>query len=157
MKTNEQENTTVGSLKIPVRRSTGVAGPSREVPGRDASASGTNKAGQENNNAGNSDTTKKITHKAPRLVERKTGLRGQGIGASRESKSAIRKRTEQDIYCSDPEVAYVRAEEANRDLVCTLMERQDRMNEAIFLKMIDPGYRMEDLEEWKETEPEKRE
>jgi hypothetical protein len=152
MKTNEQENTTGGSLQIPVRRSTGVTGPSREVSKRDAAASGSDKAGLENNNVGTSDTTKKITHKAPRLVERKTGLRGQGIGASRESKSTIRKRTVQDIYSSDPEVTYVKAEMANRDLVCTLMERQDRMNEAIFLKINDLGYRIEDLEEWREEE-----
>ena len=133
-----------------MRRSAGVTGPSREVSQRDAAASGSDKAGEENNNVGTSDTTKKITHKAPQLVERKTGLRGQGIGASRESKSVIRKRTEQDIFSLDPEVTYVKAERANRDLVCTLMERQDRMIEAIFLKINDFGYRIEDLEEWKE-------
>jgi hypothetical protein len=152
MEIKEQENTTEGSLKIPVPRSTGVTGSSREVSKRDAAASGSDEAGQENNNVGNSDTTKKITHKAPRLVERKTGLRGQGIGASRESKSTIRKRTEQDIFSLDPEVTYVKAERANRDLVCTLMERQDRMIEAIFLKINDLRYRIEDLEGWREEE-----
>lgn len=156
MKTNKQENTTEGSIKIPVRRSAGVTGPSREVPVRVAASSGMEKAGPGNNNVGNSDITKKSTHKAPGQAERKTGLRGQGIGASRESKSTIRKWTEQDIYSPDPEVAYVKAEVANRDLVCTLMERQDRMNEAIFLKINDLGYRIEDLEEWKEEELDKR-
>ena len=157
MKTYEQENTTGGSLKIPEPGSAGVTGSSREVPGLDATASVTDKAGLENNHVSNSDTTKKSTHKAPRLVNRKTGLRGLDIGASRESKSVIRKRTEQDIFCLDPEVTYVKAEKANRDLVCTLIERQDRMIEAIFLKINDLGYRIEDLEEWREEELDKRE
>ncbi len=150
MKTNEQENTIGGSLQIPVRRNTGVTGPSHKVPVRDIEASGTEKVGPVNKNVSNIDTAKIITRKAPRLVERNTGLRGQEFGASRESKNTIRKRTEQDIYCTDPEVTYVKAERANRDLVCTLMERQDRMNEAIFLKINDLGYRIEDLEEWRE-------
>jgi hypothetical protein len=157
MKTYEQENTTGGSFKIPEPGSAGVTGPSREVSKRDAAASCSAKAGLENNNGRTSDITKKIAHKAPRLVERKTGLRGQSIGASRESKSAIRKRTEQDIFSLDPEVTYVKAEKANRDLVCTLMERQDRMIEAIFLKINDLGYRIEDLEVWREEELDKRE
>jgi hypothetical protein len=38
------------------------------------------------------------------------------------------------------------------DLVCPLMERQDRMNEAIFLKIHDHGYRIGDLE----TDPDDR-
>jgi len=156
MKTNEQKNTTTGSFGIPERRSDGVAGPSREVSKRDASASGSDKAGQENNTIVESDTTQKSTHTAPRLVERKTELRGLDIGATRQPKSTIRRQTEQDLYCPDPEVTYVKAERANHDLVCTLMERQDRMNEAIFLKINDFGYRLEDVEEWKEAELEKR-
>ncbi|MCX6688773.1 MAG: hypothetical protein NTZ39_03640 [Methanoregula sp.] len=48
MKTNEQENKTGESFGIPERRSEGVAGPSREVSKRDASASGVDDAGQEN-------------------------------------------------------------------------------------------------------------
>ena len=150
MESNVQENTTKGSLEISVRRSAGVTGPSREVPGPDAAASSTDKAGLKNNHVSKSDTPKKSTHKAPRLVNRKTGLCGLDIGASRESKSVIRKRTEQDIFCMDPEVTYVKAEKANRDLVCTLMERQDRMIEAIFLKINDLRCRVEDLEEWRE-------
>ncbi|MDP3395759.1 MAG: hypothetical protein Q8S57_03685 [Methanoregula sp.] len=121
METKEQENTTGESLQISVQRSAGDTGPFCNLSGQDAAASVPDKAGLEKNNAGNSDTTKKSTHKAPRIVNRKTGLRGQDIGASRESKSTIRKRTEQDIYSPDPEVTYVKAERANRDLVCMLM------------------------------------
>jgi len=41
----------------------------------------------------------------------------------------------------------VKFEAAARDIVCSLMERQDRMNEEIFNRMNDLGYRFEDLEE----------
>jgi hypothetical protein len=88
----------------------------------------------------------KICHPAPRLVERKTELRGFGIAPSRGKKSTIRKRTEQDLNGSDPEVPCARFETATRDLVCSLMERQDRMNEQLFVKLNDLGYRMDDLE-----------
>jgi hypothetical protein len=83
----------------------------------------------------------------PRLVERATALRGQSIGRPPEPKSVHRRRTQMDIYGKDPEVPYVKFEAAVRDLVCSLMERQDRMNEAIFYKINDLVYRIEDLEE----------
>ena len=38
-------------------------------------------------------------------------------------------------------------EAAASDLICSLMERQDRMNEEIFNKLNDLGYRVEDLDE----------
>ncbi len=50
MKTNKQENTTQGSSGIPERRETGIAGPSREISITDATASGVDGAGRENNN-----------------------------------------------------------------------------------------------------------
>ena len=34
-----------------------------------------------------------------------------------------------------------------RDLVCSLMERQDQMNEEIFCKINDLVYRVEDIEQ----------
>ena len=157
MKTNEQKNSTKDSFEIPVRISDGVSGPSREMSKRHEAASGAGESVKENNNAGKSDTSKKIIHTAPRLAERRTGLRELGIGASQKSKNIIRQRTEQEIHCTDPEVMYVKAEWANRDLVCTLMERQDRLNEAIFLKINDPGYRIDDLEERREEKLDKRE
>ena len=49
MTTNKQENTTKGSFEIPERRGNGIAGPSREVSRTDAAASGTDRAGHENN------------------------------------------------------------------------------------------------------------
>jgi hypothetical protein len=84
---------------------------------------------------------------APRLVERVTALRGQSIGRPQESKSTHRRRTQLDIYGKDPEIPYVKFEAASRDLVCSLLERQDRMNEEIFLKLNDLVYQVEDLQQ----------
>ena len=82
----------------------------------------------------------------PRLVERATGLRGSSVCSARDSKSTCRKRTERDLHSPDAEVPYIKTEHAIRDLVCSLMERQDRMNEAFFLKLNDLEYRVDDFE-----------
>jgi hypothetical protein len=52
-----------------------------------------------------------------------------------------------DIYGKDPEIPFVKFEAAARELVCSLMERQDRMNEEIFYRINDLAYRLEDLEQ----------
>jgi hypothetical protein len=83
----------------------------------------------------------------PRLVERVTALKGQSIGRPPEPKSVRRRRTLQDISSRDPEIPYVKFETILRDLVCSLMERQDRMNEEIFYRINDLRDRLEDLEE----------
>jgi hypothetical protein len=84
---------------------------------------------------------------APRPAERATALRGQGIGRPPAPKSAVRRQTQGDIFGKDPEIPYVKFEAAARDLVCALMERQDRMNEEIFYRINDLAYRLDDLEE----------
>ena len=83
----------------------------------------------------------------PHLVERATALRGQGIGRPLPPKSAVRRQTLGDIYGRDPEVPYVKFEASLRDLVCSLMERQDRMNEEIFYRVNDLGSRLDDIED----------
>ena len=83
----------------------------------------------------------------PHLIERATALRGQGIGRPPAPKSAVRRQTQGDIFGKDPEIPYVKFEAAARDLVCSLMERQDRMNEEIFYRINDLAYRLDDLEE----------
>jgi len=80
-------------------------------------------------------------------VERKTGLRGQSIGQGRVAQSTTRNRTERDLRLPDAEIPYFKTEKAVRDLVCSLLERQDRMNESIFLKLIDLEYRIDDSEQ----------
>jgi hypothetical protein len=51
----------------------------------------------------------------------------------------------------------VKAEHAIRDLVCSLMERQDRMNEEILQRVIDLQYRMDDIEADRPAPKKKRE
>lgn len=83
---------------------------------------------------------------APVLVERATALRGLSISAPRKKKSGLRKQTEEDLRGRDPEVPCLKTEHAIHDLVCSLMERQDRMNEAILNKIVDLEYRVKDIE-----------
>ena len=141
-----KDTTLSGSAGIPGRRSDGSAGPSREVAGPDAGESCTVGAGEENTEEGIVQEPEISAFRVPRRVERKTELRRQGIVPLREKKSTHRRRTEQDLKDRDPEVPYTRFETAVRDLVCSLMERQDRMNEEIFAKLNDLGYRQDDLE-----------
>ena len=93
--------------------------------------------------------TRKITRTktASLPAVRATALRGQEITRHQSPKSTYRRQTQQDIYGKDPEIPYVKFETAFRDLVCSLMERQDRMNEEIFLKLNDLGYQVEDLQQ----------
>jgi len=84
---------------------------------------------------------------ATRLAERVTALRGQSIARPPEPKSVRRRRTQMDILAKDAEIPYVKFEILFRDLVCSLMERQNRMNEEIFYRINDLRYRLEDLEE----------
>jgi len=172
MTNNKQKNRTGGSFGIiPERRSDGVTEPSRTVPGdtpgaiddcnvnnheqdveflrtahrqieRYACSSGAADAGQENNHQ----LENKIKDTPPRLVERATALRGLSICSAKDSKSTCRKRTERDLHSPYAEVPYVKTEHAIRALVCSLMERQDRMNKEIFLKLNDLKYRFDDLE-----------
>ncbi len=84
---------------------------------------------------------------APKLVERVTALRGQCIARPQEPKNIRHLHTRMGIFEKDAEIPYVKFEAAVRDLVCSLMERQDRMNEEIFYKINDLSYRIEDLEQ----------
>ena len=148
-----EENETAGkSPGISERRSEGVTGSSREVSKRDEKMPGAEGAGQETKEpARDGEQTPgepgNDTKPAPRLVERKTELRGLGIGARREPQTTTRRRTERDLAGPNPEVPCRKTEKAIRDLVASLMERQDRMNEEIFLKINDLGYRLNDAEE----------
>ena len=108
--------------------------------------SGEHGAGQYSTEKGGARTTTRTTP-APHLVERVTALRGQSIARPQESKSVRRRLTRYDLNEKDPEIPYVKFEEATRDLLCSLMERQDRMNEEIFCRINDLEYRVNDLEQ----------
>jgi len=47
----------------------------------------------------------------------------------------IRKRTERDLKSPGFDIPYAKTEKAVRDLVCSLLERQDRMNADLFLEI----------------------
>jgi hypothetical protein len=82
----------------------------------------------------------------PKLVERKTGLRGLAIDAVPLPKRSIRSQTEKDLLARDSDVPYTDAEKANRNLICSLIERQDRVVEQLLLQINDLQYRIDDLE-----------
>lgn len=172
MTNNKQKNTTGGSFGfIAERRSDGVSGSSLAVPGNasgvtddcnvnnhdpDVKTRGTAQRLVERNDSelvtsgdckeNNQQPDVETKDTSPREVERATGLRGLSVCSARDSKSTCRKRTERDLHTPDAEIPYIKTEHAIRDLVCSLMERQDRMNEAIFLKLNDLEYRVDDLE-----------
>ena len=141
MKTNEQKTTTEKSFGIFERRSEGVAGPSREVSKRDAAASGAAKAGQENTHEQNVQTKDTV----PRRVTRARGLRGQGTGQERASKSTIRKRTGRDLPSTDAGEAYIELEDDIREFFSSLNEQQDQMYNATFCKVRDLECQIKDL------------
>lgn len=114
--------------------------------------SGGQGTGQNSTDQGDARTAKR-TRTTPPLAGRVTALRGQGIASHKKPKSTLRRQTQTDIYSRDAEVPYVKLEAAARALVCSLMERQDRMNEEIFYKLNDLAYRIEDLEENRPTPP----
>jgi len=84
---------------------------------------------------------------APHPAERSAALRGPSIARPQEPGNVRRRRTQMDLYAKDAEIPYMKFETAVRNLVCSLMERQDRMNEEIFYRINDLGYRVEDLEQ----------
>jgi hypothetical protein len=100
---------------------------------------GTNKEEGNAQDSGKNTTSQKI-------VERKTGLRGQSIDPARRPERLIRLRTERDLLAYDSDVPYAAVEKANRDLVCSLIERQDLVTEKFLLMINDLQYRVDDLE-----------
>ena len=126
------------------------SGPVKKVRGNSEGGAGEDQSASADVNNGDTKTVEKAEGEvtdSPRLVERMTALRGQNIGFGRVEQSTIRKRTERDLRLPDAEVPCFKTEKAIRDLVCSLMERQDRMNEAIFLRINDLEYRVDDVEQ----------
>jgi hypothetical protein len=85
-------------------------------------------------------------HRAPRLVERVTALRGQAIDHGQRPKRSVRSGIKRELLEHDSDVPYAAAEKAQRDLVCSLIERQDRVTEKLLLMINDLQYRTDDLE-----------
>jgi hypothetical protein len=114
-------------------------------PGAVVSGSGGNIQNYGNEREHNQETSNK--HPAPRLVERRAGLRGLSSAPSRVAPASIRKRTEHDLRETDAGIPCHKTEKAIRELVCSLMERQDRMTEEPIREITDLNYRIEDREE----------
>jgi chromosome segregation ATPase len=141
MKTNELKNATEKSFGIFKRRSEGVAGPSREVSKRDASASGADEAGQENTHDENVQTGVTVQQQ----VKRAHGFCGQSTGQERASKSAIRKRTRRDLQSPDTGEAYIELEDDIRKFFSSLMEQQNQMYNSMICKVRDLECQIKDL------------
>jgi hypothetical protein len=87
-----------------------------------------------------------VSDTAPRYVERTTALRGRGMAPVKKSRPSARSRTERDLLAYDSDVPYAAVEDANRQLICSLIERQDRVTEKLLLMINDLEYRVDDLE-----------
>lgn len=79
-------------------------------------------------------------------VDRVTALRGPRGEIPRPSKATLRRRTLEDLRVQNPEVPYRKYEEASRDLICALMERQDRITEELLYRIIELECEVRDLQ-----------
>ena len=66
-------------------------------------------------------------------VYRKTEMFGMSTKSFPEEPAQVRRRTEENIKNPEFGIPYAATEKAVRDLVCSLVERQDRMNAGLFL------------------------
>lgn len=82
----------------------------------------------------------------PPGVVGKTKLRDLHCAPPRRSQRSIRKETKRDLLTPDPDVPYVEAERALCDLVCALIERQDRVTTALLLKINNLELRLDEVE-----------
>jgi hypothetical protein len=104
------------------------------IPAKDETGPGSTTGPGEPEDKVLTDKTTVIAHPV-RNVERKTELQRTSVKLFHEDTCQTRKRTERDLKNPDSEIPYAKTEKAIRDLVCSLMERQDRMNTAIFLEI----------------------
>jgi hypothetical protein len=88
---------------------------------------------------------------SPRPAERVTALHGPQFGRPPEPKSVRRRRTLLAVWDRNGEIPYLKYETASREIICSLMERQDRMNEAIFERLLDLECRISDMEDGRDN------
>ena len=107
--------------------------PHQTLPGGMPAAKkgGTGEAAPPNETQKKSDRVKKPVIE----VVRKTELQQISAQPSHEDPAQIRRRTERDLKDADADIPYAKTERAVRDLVCSLIERQDRMNISFFLEI----------------------
>ena len=87
-----------------------------------------------------------MTLNEPKPVERVTALRGQAIA---RPPVALKKRRGMDAdheFLHDSEIPYGELEKVLARVFCALVDRQDRANQVLLLRLNDLEYRMDDLE-----------
>ena len=104
------------------------------IAGADQDRPGPDDIPLETGTTGSPDKKPVITHPVME-VERKTELQGMSTKPCPDNQTQIRRRTERDLKDADADIPYAKTERAVRDLVCSLIERQDRMNIDIFLEI----------------------
>ena len=87
-----------------------------------------------------------MTLKDPKPVERVTALRGQAIIHPKVPLKKRRGRDPDHEFLADAEIPYGEMEKALARVFCSLVDRQDRVAQALLLRLNDLEYRMDDLE-----------
>jgi hypothetical protein len=87
-----------------------------------------------------------IAQKDPKPVERVTALRGQAIARPPVSLKKRRGPDADHEFLRDSEIPYGEMEKALARVFCALVDRQNRANQALLLRLNDLEYRMDDLE-----------
>jgi len=129
------------------RESTGVPGPSREVSQTDHTVSeGSGSANDEPERARKHMPGHRTVRKPAKSVFRKTELLGIAPPSEPEGIKKVRQRTLKSIRDPDGEVAYRPFEDAFRDFVCSLVERQNNVYDEMLLHAADLQQRIDALE-----------
>lgn len=138
-----------GSPGIITQGKDGVAMPSREVSQRDQVPSGADCAGRENEElewARRHMPGHPAAVRPVRSVFRKTELHGAAPPSTQDERRKARGRTLRSLNDPDGTVPYRPFETAFRDFICSLMERQDRAYEELFLHIVDLRQQVDGLE-----------
>ncbi|MCK9579514.1 MAG: hypothetical protein M0Q92_03565 [Methanoregula sp.] len=133
------ETRDAGSDGIPLRDSTGIAVPSREVSQIDNTAP-VPLAREENDElewARKHVPGNRTVRRSAKSVFRKTELLGIAPPVEPEEIKKVRQRTLKNIRDPDGEVAYRSFEDSFRTFVCSLVERQDRIYDEMLLHAAD--------------------
>jgi hypothetical protein len=144
---NNEDNLTPGPSEPDEQGSERVAGPSPEISQRENEMSGTENAGQEENrelewgkqhvNAGPAAILEEPVPNTVRKVFRKTELHGATRGSTTVKSRKTRRRKMESRGSPGVMMLYHTFEVAFKDLICSLMERQDMMGEDHLLHIAD--------------------
>lgn len=148
--TNEGKQTNnAGSGAIPQQESPAGAGPSREVPQENKAVPGAGAAGPVDDEL---EWAKKHVpghRKAGRRVKgvfRKTELLGNAPPAEPDAARKARQRTKKNLNNPGSAIAYRPFEDAFRDFVCSLVERQDMIYDEMLMHVADLAQQIDELE-----------